>query len=128
MKNSSPEEISRPHNLCGNRRNEFCQAVSLAENLKGKRKRDSDLYTAESMHIQDNHGKRDEHLLPGDGTIDWKAFLNILNNIGYQGDLVLEAHHQTQDAPDEERKAILAELLFLTQKMKRYLETLGIRN
>ena len=27
-----------------------------------------------SIHIQDNHGNRDEHLVPGDGTIDFDVF------------------------------------------------------
>ncbi len=64
-----------------------------------------------SLHVQDNHGTGgDEHLLPGDGTIDWKLFLEVLHRIGYRGDLVLEAHHQSLDAPDEARDALLTEL------------------
>jgi sugar phosphate isomerase/epimerase len=76
-----------------------------------------------SLHIQDNHGKGsgDEHLLPGDGTIDWKEFLDILKEIDYQGDVVLEAHHQSIDAPDEEREAIFAELLRRAKRIKDYL-------
>ena len=26
-----------------------------------------------SVHVHDNHGMKDEHLWPGDGTIDWPA-------------------------------------------------------
>lgn len=80
-----------------------------------------------SLHIQDNHGLlgRDEHLLPGDGTIHWKSFLDLLYQIGYRGDVVLEAHHQSLDAPDEEREAILSDLLCRAQKMKRYLESIA---
>lgn len=45
-----------------------------------------------SLHIQDNHGDgRDEHLIPGDGTLDWGDFLRALNDVGYQGEFVLEA-------------------------------------
>ncbi len=79
-----------------------------------------------SLHMQDNQGLRgrDEHLLPGDGSIDWKEFLDILHEIEYQGDLVLEAHHQTLDAPDEDRDGILCDLLCRTEKMKDYLESL----
>lgn len=69
-----------------------------------------------SLHVQDNHGwggerhGKDEHLMPGDGTLDWKRFMEVLHEIGYKGELVLEAHHQSLDAPDEERDAILCEL------------------
>ena len=65
-----------------------------------------------SLHIQDNHGDlRDEHLIPGDGTVDWKAFVSALKDVGYSGDCVLEAHHQSLEAPDERRYEILKRLL-----------------
>ena len=78
-----------------------------------------------SLHVQDNKGKeerfgKDAHLLPGDGTIDWKEFLDILKEKNYQGDLVLEAHHQSIEAPDSERDAILSELLSRAEKMRAY--------
>lgn len=79
-----------------------------------------------SLHIQDNKGKeerfgKDAHLMPGDGTIDWKEFLDILYEKDYKGDLVLEAHHQSVEAPDNERDAIIAEILSRTEKMRDYL-------
>ena len=78
-----------------------------------------------SLHIHDNNGNyRDEHLIPGDGNIDWKGFLDTLREIGYKGDLVLEAHHQSIDAPDEERDAILRELLSRAERMNEYIESL----
>ncbi|MBE6653625.1 MAG: hypothetical protein E7610_09475 [Ruminococcaceae bacterium] len=72
-----------------------------------------------SLHIQDTHGagSGDEHLRPGDGNIDWKEFLTILREIGYKGELVLEAHHQSYVAPDEEKDGILAELLDRAKRM-----------
>lgn len=73
-----------------------------------------------SLHIHDNHADHDEHLLPGDGTVDWKVFLDSLHACGYSGDLVLEAHHQSMDAPDEDRDSILADLLSRAQKMLDY--------
>ncbi|HEY1471131.1 MAG TPA: sugar phosphate isomerase/epimerase family protein [Candidatus Acidoferrum sp.] len=33
-----------------------------------------------SAHIHDNHGEKDEHLPPYDGTIDWPAALKLLNS------------------------------------------------
>ncbi len=77
-----------------------------------------------SLHVQDNDGSGDQHSLPGDGTIDWKEFLDILHEIGYKGELVLEAHHQSLDAPDEERDGILADLLCRAERMLVYHKTL----
>ena len=37
------------------------------------------------MHVHDNHGEKDEHLVPFDGTIDWKAFREALEEIGFDG-------------------------------------------
>lgn len=65
-----------------------------------------------SLHIQDNHGgAQDEHLIPGEGTVDWMAFTDTLGKIGYSGDCVLEAHHQCLTAKDDERDEILTRLL-----------------
>ncbi len=72
-----------------------------------------------SLHIQDNDGSGDGHLIPGDGTIDWKLFLSTLHEIGYLGDCVLEAHHQSLVAPDAERDAILSRLLETAREMRR---------
>ncbi|MGB6832339.1 MAG: hypothetical protein WBE24_02690, partial [Candidatus Acidiferrum sp.] len=33
---------------------------------------------AVSAHIHDNHGEKDEHLPPYDGTIDWESAVKIL--------------------------------------------------
>lgn len=80
-----------------------------------------------SLHIQDNNGHyRDDHLLPGDGSIDWKEFLEVLHKIDYKGEFVLEAHHQSLEAPDEKREEILCELNSRAMKMRDYL--LNLKN
>lgn len=38
-----------------------------------------------ATHISDNHGTKDEHLTPGNGTIDWPAAMQALGAIGYKG-------------------------------------------
>jgi sugar phosphate isomerase/epimerase len=43
-----------------------------------------------SVHVHDNHGQKDEHLWPGDGTIDWKATVEALNALTSQPAVVLE--------------------------------------
>ncbi len=71
-----------------------------------------------SLHIQDNDGSGDGHLIPGDGTIDWNLFSRTLKEIGYLGDCVLEAHHQSLEAPDGERDGILTRLLDVAKPMR----------
>jgi sugar phosphate isomerase/epimerase len=48
-----------------------------------------------SLHIHDNHGQRegghwDEHLIPGEGDIDWERLLSTLASVNYNGALVVE--------------------------------------
>ena len=71
-----------------------------------------------SLHLQDNHGGGDEHLIPGEGTIDWGGIVGALAAVGYACDCVLEAHHQSLDAPDDERDAILTRLLGAAKKLR----------
>jgi protein FrlC len=42
------------------------------------------------FHIDDNHGLRDEHQVPGDGVIDFVAVLKELGRLDYQGYLCAE--------------------------------------
>ena len=43
-----------------------------------------------SIHVHDNHGAKDEHLWPGDGTIDWPATVKALKALGNSPATVLE--------------------------------------
>jgi sugar phosphate isomerase/epimerase len=52
-----------------------------------------------ATHVHDNHGTRDEHLLPFDGTIDWPAAIIALQKIGYEGTMVLELAGADDPAP-----------------------------
>ncbi len=42
------------------------------------------------LHVHDNNGKRDLHLPPFEGVIDWEGFAAALIDIGYEGTLSLE--------------------------------------
>jgi len=48
-------------------------------------------------HCNDNHGEKEEHLLPFDGAIDWAEFARALASIGFDGALILEPSHFDQD-------------------------------
>ncbi|MCI0419664.1 MAG: sugar phosphate isomerase/epimerase [Acidobacteria bacterium] len=43
-----------------------------------------------STHLHDNHKKKDEHLLPFDGSIDWAKILEAFDAVQYSGNLILE--------------------------------------
>ena len=43
-----------------------------------------------ALHVHDNHGVEDEHILPYDGTVNWRAFLPALEDTGFSGSLMLE--------------------------------------
>jgi sugar phosphate isomerase/epimerase len=46
-----------------------------------------------TLHVHDNHGIKDEHLWPGDGTIDWPATMKALKALPTPPAAVLEIHH-----------------------------------
>jgi sugar phosphate isomerase/epimerase len=51
------------------------------------------------LHVHDNHGLRDEHLWPGDGTIDWSATGDALKSLPSAPAAVLEIGYNLEDAP-----------------------------
>ena len=52
-----------------------------------------------SLHVHDNHGAKDEHLWPGDGTIDWKDTAQRLHALATPPAAVLEIGYTLGDAP-----------------------------
>ena len=45
-----------------------------------------------TLHLHDNHGERDEHLLPGRGNIAWKEVNRALGDAGYGGVFMYEVN------------------------------------
>ena len=45
--------------------------------------------------------KRQDHILPFFGGIDWKEMVGILREIGYGGDFTYEIHRYTSKIPEE---------------------------
>ena len=60
-----------------------------------------------TVHTHDNHGVKDEHLWPGDGTIAWDATTKALKALPTPPAIVLEISHSLPDTPavQEERIA-----------------------
>lgn len=54
---------------------------------------------AEAMHIHDNNGEKDEHLLPFAGKINWEAALDVLAASFHSLPIVLEFREQSANAP-----------------------------
>jgi sugar phosphate isomerase/epimerase len=52
-----------------------------------------------SAHIHDNHGEKDEHLLPYQGSIDWRAALKLLRTAP-GGDLPLTVELKEKTGPE----------------------------
>jgi sugar phosphate isomerase/epimerase len=51
-----------------------------------------------SVHVHDNHGQKDEHLWPGDGTIDWPATAQALKALAEPPATVLEINGSLYNA------------------------------
>ncbi len=67
----------------------------------------------EALHIHDNMGKEDQHLIPGDGIIDWDGFSEALREIGYDKVVSLETSAKCHLYPESEweaRELALAEI------------------
>lgn len=52
-----------------------------------------------ALHIHDNHGEIDEHLIPGDGIIDFGDLCSRLDMAGYNGYLGVECVQRVSDYP-----------------------------
>jgi sugar phosphate isomerase/epimerase len=54
-----------------------------------------------SAHIHDNHGQKDEHLWPGEGTIPWKESMEELRTAPELAAAVLEIQYAHEDPPEQ---------------------------
>ena len=62
-----------------------------------------------SLHLHDNWGARDDHLVPGRGTVDWDAVRALLTHVGYRGCAMYE-DVAIPDAPHDDAR-LLAETM-----------------
>lgn len=68
------------------------------------------------LHIHDNSGHGDEHLMPGRGIIDWADFVQALRQIGFDGVFSLEPAYPAGMSPFD-KKAYYRDLAQLASKM-----------
>jgi len=60
-----------------------------------------------AIHVQDNHGMTDEHLMPFHGNIDWQQAMAGLADIGYDGDLTYEIQEFGRYFPNEHKHLVV---------------------
>jgi sugar phosphate isomerase/epimerase len=53
-----------------------------------------------STHIHDNHGQKDEHLWPGEGSISWAETMQELRSAPQLSAAVLEINYLPEDSPE----------------------------
>jgi len=71
------------------------------------------------VHVHDNHGEKDEHLLPYDGTIDWPTAIKILQSAPQTSlPIVLELKEKT----GAEAPGIAEQLAAARKSMDRFEE------
>ena len=70
-----------------------------------------------ALHIQDNHLKRDDHILPYMGEIKWEGVLKALGEIDYQGDFTFETASIYNNLPEE----LVVDGLSFVAKVGRYM-------
>jgi len=54
-----------------------------------------------ALHLHDNDGAHDQHLLPFNGTVNWKRIMTELKKLEYNGPLALEIDAQFKDMTKE---------------------------
>ena len=54
-----------------------------------------------ALHLHDNDGQGDQHLVPGKGTIDWPRILKLIRSTPYMGPLTLEVYKPAAARPAE---------------------------
>ena len=69
-----------------------------------------------ALHVHDNDGTADQHLMPYRGVINWENFLSTLGEVGFDGVFSFEASPKKTLPPEELEKARI-ELARLGKKM-----------
>lgn len=70
-----------------------------------------------ALHVNDNKGVYDDHLIPYIGNVDWNEFMRTLAEIGYEGDFTYETEKFFLNIPEE----LVDDTLKLSVKYGRHL-------
>ncbi len=70
-----------------------------------------------ALHIHDNRGEDDEHLVIGEGIINWEGFAKALKDIGFRGTVSVEANPKRVGASEDKWRECELSLLEKTLKI-----------
>lgn len=70
-----------------------------------------------TLHVHDNHGASDEHLMPFYGSIDWRDAMAGLKDIGYRGDLTYEIQEFGRYLPADLKHLVVEQSLVIGQRL-----------
>jgi len=68
-----------------------------------------------TTHVHDNDGRQDTHLPPGLGTLDWASWAAALDEIEYEGPVMLECIRHLRRRPETQSDDLIARLKRLTK-------------
>ncbi|MEO8110241.1 MAG: sugar phosphate isomerase/epimerase family protein [Ginsengibacter sp.] len=71
------------------------------------------------IHISDNNSNRVEHLVPGDGKIDWDSFFATLRDIDFKGNFAIDVGGAETNIADI-REAYIRSANWLNEKLVTY--------
>jgi len=71
----------------------------------------------QAIHVQDNHGQLDEHLMPFYGTINWEDAMRGLAESGYSGDLTFEIQEFGRYLPKDLKHLAVEQSLVIGRRL-----------
>lgn len=71
----------------------------------------------QALHVHDNNGSDDQHLVMYSGTLDWEKFENGLVDIGYNSHFTLESFRTTIRLPMPLKEGMLRQIREMSQYM-----------
>ncbi|RPJ56414.1 MAG: sugar phosphate isomerase/epimerase [Acidobacteria bacterium] len=74
------------------------------------------------VHVDDNLGQRDQHLIPGNGTFDFVPFIAALRETGYNGFLTAELSWDYTLEPDDPARATRTRMKEYLRRVRRVTE------
>ena len=58
------------------------------------------------LHLHDNLGANDDHLVPGLGTIEWESLIDVLERVGFHGTAVFEVQRPRTEPEQAVRQSL----------------------
>ncbi|MBR4500670.1 MAG: sugar phosphate isomerase/epimerase [Clostridia bacterium] len=78
-----------------------------------------------AVHVHDNHGKADEHLMPFFGSLDWESAMAGLADIRFPGDLTFEIQEFGRYLPPDMKKLAVLMSVQVGERLMRYFREAG---